>query len=135
MPSMTRFNWCNRLIVSLLIISTFSVSSLVGTAAQADQVLINGAGATFPYPIYSKWFAEFHNVDPSVDINYQSIGSGGGIRPLLDKTIDFGASDAPMSDEQLAKANPPVLHIPTVSWAPSQSLTISKRQTTFKAYR
>jgi phosphate transport system substrate-binding protein len=86
----------------------------LSAVANADQVMINGAGATFPYPIYSKWFAEFHNVDPTVDINYQSIGSGGGIRQLLDKTIDFGASDAPMSDEQLAKANPPVLHIPTV---------------------
>jgi phosphate transport system substrate-binding protein len=86
----------------------------LSAVASADQIMINGAGATFPYPIYSKWFAEFHNVDPTVDINYQSIGSGGGIRQLLDKTIDFGASDAPMTDEQLAKANPPILHIPTV---------------------
>lgn len=98
----------------------FSLTILIlglSHAASADQVLINGAGATFPYPIYSKWFAEFHNVDPSVDINYQSIGSGGGIRQLLDKTIDFGASDAPMTDEQLAKAHPPILHIPTVMGA------------------
>ncbi len=75
---------------------------------------INGAGATFPYPIYSKWFSEFHKVDPKIEINYQSIGSGGGIRQLLDKTIDFGASDAPMTDEQLAKSNIKILHIPTV---------------------
>jgi phosphate transport system substrate-binding protein len=109
---MTPFKALGRLSVSLYFLSTF-----LGSVAFADQVLINGAGATFPYPIYSKWFAEFHNVDPSVDINYQSIGSGGGIRQLLDKTIDFGASDAPMTDEQLAKANPPILHIPTVMGA------------------
>jgi len=96
-------------------LSFLSITFLcLSAVASADQIMINGAGATFPYPIYSKWFAEFHNVDPTVDINYQSIGSGGGIRQLLDKTIDFGASDAPMTDEQLAKANPPILHIPTV---------------------
>jgi phosphate transport system substrate-binding protein len=109
---MTPFKALACLSVSLYFLSTF-----FGSVALADQVLINGAGATFPYPIYSKWFAEFHNVDPTVDINYQSIGSGGGIRQLLDKTIDFGASDAPMTDEQLAKANPPILHIPTVMGA------------------
>lgn len=80
----------------------------------ADSLLINGAGATFPYPLYSKWFAEYRKVDPSVTINYQSIGSGGGIRQLLDETIDFGASDAPMTDEQLAKARSAVVHVPTV---------------------
>lgn len=92
--------------------------ALVLVAAQAAPVLagtqINGAGATFPFPLYSKWFSEFHNLDPSVEINYQSIGSGGGIRQLLDKTVDFGASDAPMTDEQLAKSGMPILHIPTV---------------------
>jgi phosphate transport system substrate-binding protein len=62
---------------------------------------INAAGATFPYPIYSKWFDEYHKLHPNVQINYQSIGSGGGIRQLLDKTVDFGASDGPMTDEQL----------------------------------
>jgi phosphate transport system substrate-binding protein len=77
-------------------------------------LLINGAGATFPYPIYSKWFDEFHKRNPDVQINYQSIGSGGGIRQLLDGTVDFGASDAPMTDEQLASAKIPVLHLPTV---------------------
>ncbi len=84
------------------------------SAFAADTVSMNGAGATFPYPIYSKWFSEYRKVDPSVEINYQSIGSGGGIRQLLEKTIDFGATDAPMSDEQLGKASVPVLHIPTV---------------------
>jgi phosphate transport system substrate-binding protein len=80
----------------------------------ADTLLLNGAGATFPYPLYSKWFSEYGKADPSVRINYQSIGSGGGIRQFLEKTVDFGASDAPMTDEQLAKATSPVLHLPTV---------------------
>src|SRR5260370_41731733 len=75
---------------------------------------INAAGATFPYPIYSKWFDEYHKVHPNVQINYQSIGSGGGIRQLLDKTVDFGASDGPMSDDQLKTATVPILHFPTV---------------------
>ncbi|MEK6706531.1 MAG: phosphate ABC transporter substrate-binding protein PstS [Bdellovibrionota bacterium] len=79
-----------------------------------SAALINGAGATFPYPLYSKWFAEYQKVDPEVRINYQSIGSGGGIRQFLEKTVDFGASDAPMTDEQLSKASVPVVHIPTV---------------------
>jgi phosphate transport system substrate-binding protein len=78
------------------------------------QTLINGAGATFPYPIYSKWFDEFHKLHPDAQINYQSIGSGGGIRQLTDGTVDFGASDMPMNDEQLAKQKVPVLHFPTV---------------------
>jgi len=76
--------------------------------------LINGAGATFPYPIYSKWFSEFQKIDADTAINYQSIGSGGGIRQFLEKTVDFGATDAPMSDEQMAKSAVPVLHFPTV---------------------
>lgn len=78
------------------------------------STLINGAGATFPYPLYSKWFSEYQKVDKEVQINYQSIGSGGGIRQLLDKTVDFGASDSPMTDEQLSKSSKPVFHIPTV---------------------
>ncbi len=75
---------------------------------------LNGAGATFPYPIYSKWFSEFHKANPSVQINYQSIGSGGGIRQLQEGTVDFGASDGPMTDEQLAEAKVKILHVPTV---------------------
>ncbi len=82
-------------------------------AAQAAN-LINGAGATFPFPLYSKWFSEYQKVDANVQINYQSIGSGGGIRQFMEKTVDFGASDAPMSDEQLAKSSVPIAHIPTV---------------------
>ncbi|HXT38431.1 MAG TPA: phosphate ABC transporter substrate-binding protein PstS [Candidatus Angelobacter sp.] len=86
------------------------------TSASA-QMLINGAGATFPYPIYSKWFDEYAKVDPSVRFNYQSIGSGGGQKQILAQTVDFGASDGPMSDENLAAAPGRILHIPTVAGA------------------
>jgi phosphate transport system substrate-binding protein len=75
---------------------------------------LNGAGATFPYPIYSKWFSEYHKAHPEVEINYHSIGSGGGIRQVLAGTVDFGASDGPMSDAQLAEAKFKIFHIPTV---------------------
>src|SRR5436305_3169569 len=81
------------------------------------QMTINGAGATFPYPIYSKWFDEYAKVDPSVRFNYQSIGSGGGQKQILAQTVDFGASDGPMSDENLSKASGKILHIPTVAGA------------------
>jgi phosphate transport system substrate-binding protein len=86
------------------------------TGAQA-QLLINGAGATFPYPIYSKWFDEYAKLDPSVRFNYQSIGSGGGQKQIIARTVDFGASDGPMSDDNLAKAPGKILHIPTVAGA------------------
>ena len=81
------------------------------------QTTLNGAGATFPYPIYSKWFSEYNKLHPDVQINYQSIGSGGGIRQVLNGTVDFGASDGPMSDEQLSQAKTKILHIPTVMGA------------------
>ena len=71
----------------------------------------------FPYPIYSKWFDEYAKVDPSVRFNYQSIGSGGGQKQITAQTVDFGASDGPMSDENLAKAPGKILHIPTVAGA------------------
>lgn len=77
-------------------------------------VRVNGAGATFPLPIYSKWFSEYNKLHPSVEVNYQSIGSGGGIRQLLARTVFFGATDQPMTDEMLSKAPSPVLHFPTV---------------------
>ena len=104
----------------------FLASLLAATAAvaQQGQVLLNAAGATFPYPIYSKWFDEYHKLHPNVQINYQSIGSGGGIRQLMDKTVDFGASDGPMTDELLGRASVPILHFPTVLGAdvPSYNL-------------
>jgi phosphate transport system substrate-binding protein len=86
---------------------------LLATAASA-QTSLNGAGATFPYPIYSKWFSEYRKAHSDVEINYQSIGSGGGIRQVQAGTVDFGASDGPMSDQQLAESKVKVLHLPTV---------------------
>jgi len=83
-------------------------------AEAAGTILINGAGATFPFPIYAKWFSEYHRLHPDIQINYQSIGSGGGIRQLLAGTVDFGASDVPMTDEQLKQSKTKVLHFPTV---------------------
>jgi phosphate transport system substrate-binding protein len=90
---------------------------LAGAHRLAAQMLINGAGATFPYPIYSKWFDEYAKVDPSARFNYQSIGSGGGQKQILARTVDFGASDGPMSDANLAKAHGKLLHLPTVAGA------------------
>ena len=87
------------------------------SASASAQMMINGAGATFPYPIYSKWFDEYAKVDPSVRFNYQSIGSGGGQKQIMAQTVDFGASDGPMSDENLSKAPGKILHIPTVAGA------------------
>jgi len=81
------------------------------------QLQLNGAGATFPYPIYSKWFNIYQQVDPSVRFNYQSIGSGGGIKQITEQTVDFGASDGPMSDEQLSAAPGHLMHFPTVMGA------------------
>lgn len=78
------------------------------------QTTLNGAGATFPYPMYSKWFSEYNKLHSDVQINYQSIGSGGGIRQVLAGTVEFGASDGPMTDEQLSQAKVKILHIPTV---------------------
>jgi phosphate transport system substrate-binding protein len=80
----------------------------------AAQTKLNGAGATFPYPIYSKWFNQYHQEHPEIEINYQSIGSGGGIRQVTAGTVDFGASDGPMSDQQLADAKKKIIHLPTV---------------------
>jgi phosphate transport system substrate-binding protein len=95
-----------------------TIGLLAGVSATASaQMLLNGAGATFPYPIYSKWFDEYARVDPSVRFNYQSIGSGGGQKQILAQTVDFGASDGPMSDDNLAKAPGKLLHIPTVAGA------------------
>ncbi len=87
---------------------------IAATLPLYPQVLINGAGATFPYPIYAKWFDEYHKINPKAQINYQSIGSGGGIRQLQAGTVDFGASDSPMTNEQLAATPFKVLHFPTV---------------------
>ncbi|HEV8122136.1 MAG TPA: extracellular solute-binding protein, partial [Candidatus Polarisedimenticolia bacterium] len=94
-------------------VAFLAVALLAATAAHADQT-IDGAGATFPYPIYSKWFSEYNKLHPEVKINYQSIGSGGGIRQLTNQTVFFGASDGPMTQDQLLAAPGKVLHFPTV---------------------
>ena len=92
----------------------FCVAVVMLVSAAMAQTTINGAGATFPYPMYSKWFSEYHNQHPDIQFNYQSIGSGGGIRQVTAGTVDFGASDGPMTDEQLAAAKTKLLHVPTV---------------------
>ncbi|HXY68096.1 MAG TPA: phosphate ABC transporter substrate-binding protein PstS [Gemmatimonadales bacterium] len=97
-------------------IGLFAVAAgalLTGSAA-AQTVRLNGAGATFPNPIYSKWVLEYHTAHPDVEINYQAIGSGGGIRQYTDHTVDFGASDGPMTDAQIQAVNGNVFHLPTV---------------------
>ncbi len=86
----------------------------LGAAPSARAQKINGAGATFPGPIYSKWFSEFSQQHPGVEINYQQIGSGGGIRQVTSGTVDFGATDGPMTNEQIAASKVKVIHIPTV---------------------
>src|SRR5271167_196623 len=98
---------------ALVVLSLLSALALTA-GAQSSPLLLNAAGATFPYPIYSKWFDVYHTAHPNIQINYQSIGSGGGIRQLLAGTVDFGASDGPMSDDQLAQAKFKILHFPTV---------------------
>ncbi|PIR20424.1 MAG: phosphate ABC transporter substrate-binding protein PstS [Deltaproteobacteria bacterium CG11_big_fil_rev_8_21_14_0_20_47_16] len=102
---MKRFN----AIVLMLILSS--------VASVHAAILINGAGATFPYPIYSKWFDLYHRAHPTYQFNYQSIGSGGGIRQFLAETVDFGATDAPMKNKQIESAPGRVVHIPTVMGA------------------
>jgi phosphate transport system substrate-binding protein len=99
---------------TLLIVSIVLALGATATAQSNGTLLLNAAGATFPYPIYSKWFDVYHNLHPNMQINYQSIGSGGGIRQLLAGTVDFGASDGPMTDEQLSQAKFKILHFPTV---------------------
>lgn len=88
-----------------------AVALMIGPAVGEN---LNAAGATFPNPIYQKWFSEYHNSHPDVEINYQGVGSGAGIRQLMSSTVDFGASDGPMTDEQLAEAKFKIFHIPTV---------------------
>jgi phosphate transport system substrate-binding protein len=95
--------------ILLLLLAGLALALPVGC-----QTTLNGAGATFPYPMYSKWFSDYNKLHPDVQINYQSIGSGGGIRQVLNGTVDFGASDGPMTDEQLGEAKVKILHIPTV---------------------
>ena len=94
--------------------SLVAVLMLILAASTANAQKLTGAGATFPYPIYSKWFSEYSAAHPGVEVNYQSIGSGGGIRQVTSGLVDFGASDGPMTDEQIASSKVKLVHIPTV---------------------
>ena len=95
-------------------LSLIALAVLLAAPAAAEMKTLNGAGATFPYPIYSKWFDEYHKVKPDLQINYQSIGSGGGIRQVTERTVDFGATDGPMTSQQQFKVDGKILHLPTV---------------------
>lgn len=104
----------NRLLPMALAVALAACSGSSQPGGGTGTVQITGAGATFPYPIYSKWFAEYHARRPNVEINYQSQGSGAGIRQLTNRTVFFGASDQPMTPEQMQAAPSPILHFPTV---------------------
>jgi phosphate transport system substrate-binding protein len=110
-----------RVIYFGLLIWLSLVVACAGPPGQASKnrvpngaIDIQGAGATFPYPLYSRWFSEYNRLKPKVQIDYQSIGSGGGIRQITQETVDFGASDTPMNEAQLKALKRPILHIPTV---------------------
>jgi phosphate transport system substrate-binding protein len=102
------------LAVALAACQPNELKTQAGKPDSGGSLTINGAGATFPYPIYSKWFDEYQKTHPNVRINYQSIGSGGGIKQLTEQTVFFGASDGPMTDAQLQAAHGAILHFPTV---------------------
>src|SRR5882672_5126474 len=112
MSSFRRFTNMNRR--ALLVLPLLTMAG----GAYAQQILINAAGATFPYPMYSKWFDEYHKKFPNLQFNYQSIGSGGGIKQVTEGTVDFGATDGPMNEMQLKefreKRGSGILHFPTV---------------------
>ena len=103
-----------HLSIAAILLALVACKPAEETPVQPKVITINGAGATFPYPIYSKWFDEYRRVHPEVQVNYQSIGSGGGIKQLTAGTVFFGATDGPMTDEQLKSAPSPILHFPTV---------------------
>jgi phosphate transport system substrate-binding protein len=96
------------------LLTAVALGAALALPANAQNVQINGAGATFPYPIYSKWFSEYNKLHPEVQINYQSIGSGGGIRQLTNRTVFFGATDGPMTKDQMLNAPGKILHLPAV---------------------
>ena len=98
------------------LLAAAAIAAAAAVPAGAQTIQLNGAGATFPAPIYTKWFSEYHKLHPNVQINYQAIGSGGGIRQITERTVDFGASDGPMTPEQIQNA-PGIMHFPTVMGA------------------
>lgn len=107
-----------KAVTELSVISAVALLAVAATTVASAQTGLTGAGATFPYPMYSKWFDEYHKLHPDIQINYQSIGSGGGIRQITEGTVDFGATDGPMNDDQLKafkeKRGTEILHFPTV---------------------
>src|ERR1044071_1392704 len=108
----------NRTSISATIFVALLALSLAGcgnnNTSGAGEIKLQGAGATFPNPLYQKWFSEYNKITPTARFDYQSIGSGGGIKQISAKTVDFGGSDAPMKDEELKAAPGEILHIPTV---------------------
>jgi phosphate transport system substrate-binding protein len=112
------------LAVAAVVLGSTAAGNWTPAAGAAAQITLNGAGATFPYPLYSRWFAEYNRLHPDVRINYQSIGSGGGIAQVKNGTVDFGASDAPLTDEQLKTMGRPVVLIPTVAGAIAMSYNL-----------
>jgi len=119
-------------IVCGLVLATFAGNQ---AARGAEVITLNGAGATFPYPIYSRWFIEYNRMHPEVRINYQSIGSGGGIEQVRQRTVDFGASDAPLSDDQLKQMGRSILLMPTVAGAIAISYNVPGVATGLKLTR
>jgi phosphate transport system substrate-binding protein len=117
-----------------IIFSTLILTFTINTSF-SQTTMINGAGATFPFPIYSKWISEYEKVDPTVRFNYQSIGSGGGVRQIINQTVDFGASDDPLSDTDLANAlqrGATLRHIPTVIGAVTMAYNLPELGGTLK---
>jgi len=112
---------------------TLLLPCLLCAGTMVADTTLNGAGATFPYPIYSKWFSEYHKLHPDIEINYQSIGSGGGIRQVQAGTVDFGASDMPLTDQQLRDMHKPIMQLPTVlgSVVPAYNLPEVKSEIKF----
>src|SRR6059036_932527 len=103
-----------RLALAFVCFAGFAVTSCSGNMGSGGEIRLQGAGATFPNPLYQKWFSEYNKITPTAKFDYQSIGSGGGIKQITAKTVDFGGSDAPMKDEELKAAPGEILHIPTV---------------------
>jgi phosphate transport system substrate-binding protein len=104
----------NRFSLARPFLAALGVFLSVTPTLSYSRVLINGAGATFPYPLYSKWISDYEKVDPKVRLNYQSVGSGGGIRQFMDRTVDFGATDAPLTEEQEKRIEVGFIHVPTI---------------------
>ncbi|MFI5305484.1 MAG: substrate-binding domain-containing protein, partial [Nitrospiria bacterium] len=123
----------NSKLLFLLIFCLAMGGGFSSSSHAADALLINGAGATFPYPIYSKWFDEFGKSHPDLHFNYQSVGSGAGIRQVSEMTVDFGATDGPMNDDQLKASKQKLLHFPTVIGAdvPTYNIPEMKEEINF----